>query len=201
MANVFALRSLVTSLATTLSNAYETSPQKADLPTGFSFELISSGQFAMDDAKDNAKDTDRVTLFVHRVGMNPHLRTSGRVLDRDMDPLPLSLDVHLLFSIWTNVPENELTILAWLMRELHVHPILDSASLNTDASWGPDDVVQLIPEELSTEDMMRLWDALTPSYRLSVSYIARVVRIDPHRQISGLPPVVATRFGFNEVSP
>jgi hypothetical protein len=115
-----------------------------------------------------------------------------------MAPLPLSLDVHLLFSVWTNVPEYELTILAWLMRELHLHPILDSASLSTDASWGPDDVVQLIPEELTTEDMMRLWDALTPSYRLSVSYIARVVRIDPDRQLSRFPPVVAMRFDYEE---
>jgi hypothetical protein len=39
---------------------------------------------------------------------------------------------------------------------------------------------------------MRIWDALEPSYRLSVSYIARVVRIDGDAS-RGLP-VVATRY-------
>ncbi|HRI13124.1 MAG TPA: DUF4255 domain-containing protein [Verrucomicrobiota bacterium] len=199
MANVFALRSVVTSLAITLRNAYDASPLRTSLPRPFGFDPISSGQLAMDEStSDGAVDSDRVTLFVHRVGVNPHLRTSGRVLNRDMDPLPLSLDVHLLFSIWTNSPEDELTVLAWLMRELHLHPILDSATLNNDAAWEGDEVVQLIPEELSTEDMMRLWDALTPSYRLSVSYIARVVRIDPDTLNRLLPPVVASRFDYQE---
>jgi hypothetical protein len=40
---------------------------------------------------------------------------------------------------------------------------------------------------------MRIWDALEPDYRLSLSYIARVVRIDPDETIEGRE-VVATRF-------
>jgi hypothetical protein len=55
--------------------------------------------------------------------------------------------------------------------------------------------VQLIPEELSTSDMMRIWDTLQPKYRLSLGYVARVVRIDP-AEIPEQPPVVATRFNY-----
>lgn len=197
MANVFAVRSVVSSLATTLRNAAnaEGSPIR-DL--NFDFVPVSSGELAMDDATDNARDSDRVTLFVHRVGVNPHLRTAGRAMQPDMDPVPLSLDVHLLISLWTNSADDELAVLAWMMRELHQHPVLDASTLNTDAGWGADEVVQLIPEELSTEDMMRLWDALTPSYRLSVSYIARVVRIDPQGGGRQGPRVVATRIAVQE---
>jgi hypothetical protein len=111
-----------------------------------------------------------------------------------MDPPPLSVALHLLFSVWTETAGDEHTVLAWLMRSLHEHPLLDRSSLGFEGQWGADEVVHLIPEELTTEDLMRIWDALTPSYRMSVSYIARVVRIDPDDPAREGPPVVATRF-------
>jgi hypothetical protein len=61
-------------------------------------------------------------------------------------------------------------------------------------------VIQIIPSELAVEDMMRIWDALTPPYRLSVSYVARLVRIDPD-VILEAGPVVATRFGYGAARP
>jgi len=45
---------------------------------------------------------------------------------------------------------------------------------------------------------MRIWDALTPSYRLSVSYVARLVRIDPDSDDAQFRPVVAARFAYGE---
>ena len=44
------------------------------------------------------------------------------------------------------------------------------------------------------EDILRIWDALGPKYRLSVSYIARVVRID--RPVASGTIVTARRFAF-----
>ncbi|HAB15991.1 MAG TPA: hypothetical protein DCE44_06040, partial [Verrucomicrobiales bacterium] len=62
MANVFALRSVVTSLAITLRNAYDASPLRTSLPRPFGFDPISSGQLAMDEStSDGAVDSDRVT--------------------------------------------------------------------------------------------------------------------------------------------
>ena len=45
--------------------------------------------------------------------------------------------------------------------------------------------------------MMRIWDAMTPSYRLLVSYVARVVRVDALLAPSA-GPVVATRVDLRE---
>ena len=42
---------------------------------------------------------------------------------------------------------------------------------------------------------MRIWDALEPPYHLSVSYIARVVRIDLDA-FESLQVVVANRFSY-----
>jgi hypothetical protein len=38
--------------------------------------------------------------------------------------------------------------------------------------------VQLVLEEISTEAIMRTFDSLPTDYRLSIPYIARMVRID-----------------------
>jgi hypothetical protein len=47
---------------------------------------------------------------------------------------------------------------------------------------------------------MRIWDTLEPNYRLSLSYIARVVRIDPDED-SDQRPVVAMRFDYAGPAP
>jgi hypothetical protein len=44
---------------------------------------------------------------------------------------------------------------------------------------------------------MRIWDALEPPYRLSVSYVARVIRVDTDPVPVG-QPVVAARFPFDD---
>ena len=58
-------------------------------------------------------------------------------------------------------------------------------------------MIQIISAELSTEDVMRIWDALDPPYRLSVSYIARLVRLDPDAQRQARP-VVTPRLDYGE---
>jgi hypothetical protein len=52
--------------------------------------------------------------------------------------------------------------------------------------------VQLIPADLSLQDILDIWNALGPTYRLTVGYIVRVVRVD--QTITPGMPVVATRF-------
>jgi hypothetical protein len=113
---------------------------------------------------------------------------------------PLGLDLHFLLTTWAGNAQDELLPLAWAMRQLYLHPILDASSLSPEAGWGSDEVIQIIPSELPTEDMMRIWDALEPPYRLSVSYIARLVRLDPDA-IEQAAPVVATRFGYGTATP
>jgi len=150
-------------------------------------------------SEDLAEHTDdfntTLSLYLYRVIINEHLRTRPPArMPRDV-PAPLSVDLHYLISVWADSSAAEHTICAWTMRQLHNHPILDSSSLTEDGGWLPDDVVHIIPSELSNEDLMRIWDAIAPFYRLSISYIARVVRIDPDEIETGLP-VVATRYSY-----
>lgn len=205
MANVRAIDSLIQSLAQWLRGSYDTARRPVDQGGGgltflpaYGFEPVSSSQLSREDAADDeVAGAERVTIYLYRVSVDPHLRTAARTPSPDMEPLPLSLHLHLLFSLWSTNATADHLVIAWLMRQLHLNPVLDAAALNRDAAWAADEVVHLIPSELTNEDMMRLWDALTPSYRLSLSYIARVVRIDPE-QFAEAGPVVASRLRFGE---
>jgi len=110
---------------------------------------------------------------------------------------PLPLDLHFLLSVWSKNPDVELTVLGWAMRHLHENPLLDRSLLGDEGGFRPDEVIHVAPEELSNEDLLRLWAALPPSYRPSYSYVARVVVLEPDAPVTG-KPVVATRFSYGD---
>jgi hypothetical protein len=185
--NVFAIHSVGQSIVTYLANTY---PSELREKYDCTFTLLSS-----DDLAQPEIDPRKVSLYLYRVTMNEHLRSARRGFDATYDGTPLSVDLHYLLTVWAKSALEEHVILAWAMRQLQQHPVLDRSSLSPEADWNPGEFIQVIPAELSNEDIMRIWDALQPSYRLSVSYIARVVRIDGDAAPAA-PPVVATRFEY-----
>lgn len=186
MADFQAIHSVGSSVVRFLQNAYPDS-----LPS-CAFALISSGEMAED------KDLPTtLSLYLYRIGINEHLRNRGVANGPAEGRGPLSLDLHFLLTVWAKTASEEQVILAWALRQLHSIPVLDVSALSPEGGWDPGDVVHLIPAEISNEDMMRIWDAVAPSYRLSFPYIARVVRIDPERTEDSRP-VVATRLGLTD---
>ena len=191
MANVFAIHSVGNSIVTYLRNSYPQALAGLDMPA-CAFELVSSGELAGEPG-----DATRITLYLYRITVNEHSRQVHAASAATARPTPLGLDLHFLLSAWAGNARDEHTIVAWAIRQLHMFPILDASSLSPEAGWGTNEVIQVIPAELSTEDVMRIWDALDPPYRLSVSYIARLVRLDPDTQ-QHARPVVTTRFAYGE---
>jgi hypothetical protein len=187
MANVFATHSVSNSLMTYLRNAY---PETLRTPHPFDFRVISSGEMA-----EGPEPRNTLTLFLFWITQNEHLRSHKVVTDSPYARPPLAIDLHYLLTAWADSSLVEQTVISWAMRELQMHPVLDNSSLSGEANWGPADVVQLIPAELGNEELARLWGLLQPKYRLSISYIARVVRIDT--DMTDPRPVVATRLGIN----
>ena len=98
-------------------------------------------------------------------------------------------------TVWSDTPLKEQQLLAWTMRELHQRPVLDRSVLGGAGAFTDADRIQLTPEELTLDDMSKLWTMLTPPYRPSLTYVARNVPIDLDA-FDEYPPVVATRFGF-----
>ena len=194
MANVFAVHSVGSSIMTFLRNTYPTNLAGQPMPA-CGFELMSSGQLA-----GEIDETTRLTLYLYRLTVNEHSRLARPPTAPNDVPAPLGLDLHYLLSAWASNPLDEEVTVAWAMRQLHQFPILDASSLSPEAGWGDDEVIQVIPAELTTEDVMRIWDALDPAYRLSISYVARVVRLDPDEAPEGGRPAVARRFAYGRWS-
>ncbi len=188
MANIHSIHSVGDSIMQFLRNAY---PQELRDAHPCDFRIISSGEMA--ESTDDFNTT--VSLYLYRIIMNEHVRNTITSRSLRDESVPLSVDLHFLLSVWANSAEAEHTICAWAMSQLHQHPIMDISSLSEEGGWSADDVVHIIPAELTNEDLMRIWDAVAPYYRLSVSYIARVVRIDGDESPGGRP-VVATRQGY-----
>jgi len=198
MANIKSIHSVCTSIIQFLHNAYEASPSPFGAPGSTlkdeypcSFRVLSSGEL-----KANADFGTTLSLYLYRVMVNEHGRRQPVANGMDSG-VPLAVDLHFLITLWSESAAAEQTLCAWAMSQLHQHPIMDVSSLTEEGGWRNDDVVQIIPAELSNEDLMRIWDALAPDYRLSLSYIARVIRIDSADRAEGLP-VVATRYQYQE---
>lgn len=191
MANYRAVFSVGNSLARFLDNNYP-----ADLSANFPchFRLVSSAEIATEE--QHALD-QVVTIFLHRITTNEHFRGATRLQDGPARQPMLYLDLHYLVTYWGTSAEAEQVILAWTMLQLQGNLILDRSILSADAGWDTTETVQIIPADLSLEDILRIWDALGPKYRLSVSYVARVVRID--RSIAAEAPVAATRFTLQDM--
>jgi hypothetical protein len=194
MANIAAIRSVGTSLANYLERSYRAAvfPQNVTKPN-CTFNVVSSGRIQEED--DPNEGAASVLIFLYHVSMDSHLRNSGRLSAPDMAPVPLSIALHYLFTFWSNSADNECLVLAWTMLQLQTNSLLDATILSEEARWSAEDMVQLIPEELSNEDMMRIWETLRPGYRLSLGYVARVVRIEPD-EVAEHPPVVSSRFNY-----
>ena len=190
MANYSAIYSVGNSIAQYLQGAYP-APLAKLFPCNF--EVVASAQIATEDA---VPLDQKVSIYLHRITVNENFRGAARIHDEPRKQPVVFLDLHYLLTYWGTSAVAEQTILGWTIQQLHTSPILDNSILTPDGGWDPGESVQLAMADLSLEDVLRIWDALGPKYRLSVGYMARVVRID--RPVTPGPPVVATRFTFEQ---
>lgn len=191
MANHVAIHSLCQSLCDYLSQRHATYTPPGGVPAlpAAAFTVLSSSKFSSTDAISDVT----VSLFLHRVTINNHLRNR-----RAGGPLgELGVDLHLLLTIWADDAEDEHILLAWALRELHQHAFLNRSSLSEVAGWAVDEQISLAPAELPPEEMARIWEAAHRGYRLSYPFIARVVRIGPD-VTPDAAPVVAARFTYSD---
>jgi hypothetical protein len=190
MANHLAIYSFSQSLVDFLGQSYaafRATPESGGLPAA-SFDLLSSADFNSDKDLKN-----QVTLYLHRVALNQHLRNSKGAQSVG----PIGLDLHFLLTVWVEHARDEQAILGWAIRELHYHSFLDRGSLSAEAGWAVDEAISIVPAELSVEDMARLWEVARRGYRLSFPFLARIVRLG--RTVpDDTTPAVARRFTYTD---
>lgn len=142
----------------------------------------------------NAPKHNSIGIYLHRVSVDPFGR-NRYVQARlpNVAPQPeLAINLHLFLLAWTSHGESEAVLTTWAMQQLGSALELDYSHLHSyDASWGVDDVIQIQPEEMSTEDLLRIWDSLPGNYVLSVPYIVKTLRLLPVPKVEDSKPVTS----------
>ena len=188
MADFSAVYSVGESLAQFLRNTY---PSELKQQHAFTFELSKSKDYSNSDPfADNT-----VSIFLYRITPDQYLHPAGTSLRRGERPRTLPLDLHFMISAWSDNKHAEQLVLTWVMAQFHWHPVLDKSNLMSIGGWKPGESVQISPTNISQEDLSRIWDVLEPSYRLSTTYVARIVQIDPPLSRDA-EPVIARRLEF-----
>ena len=95
----------------------------------------------------------------------------------------------------------EHAILGWAMRAIDDNPILSSGFLNAfiPGVFRPEETVELVPAELTNDEVFQLWQVLPSSLQLSAPYVARVVRVESELTVPQGSPVRTRELEFGTV--
>lgn len=141
----------------------------------------------------HAKPTsEALGIYLYRFAVDHFARNRYLTpLEGHRIPRPeLPVNLHVLLIGWSNKTESEVAYLASAMQIIGSAMTLGLAHLGgADPAWGESDTVQVVPEEMSTVDLARLWESLPGGYRLSVPYVIKTVRLAPDEELPEGPLV------------
>ena len=164
----------------------------SDEPVSASVTLLGSSDIA------EALSGNLLGIYLHRITIDPHGRTrtfspQGTQQNGRQGELPVNL--HFLLIANANSPTVEADLMAWAMVVLANENQIDISHVQgIDAEWSEREVLNIAPEEMSTEDLMRIWDVFESPYTSTVPYIARTVRLRLNPQRSEGPDVITRVF-------
>lgn len=186
VADVRAIHAVGSALIARLGREFEASvwPGAAADKPSCSFQLAGSA-----DLVQSPTFASGVVFFLYRVQPNQHARMNVARASASTGRPSLALDLHYLMIPWATSAQDEALLLAWTMRALEARPVFAAGDL-ADGGFAEGEAVQFILGDLSNEDLMRIWDAIDPPYRVSVPYIARVIHLDLDPPAEGAPVVV-----------
>ena len=133
-------------------------------------------------------------IYLHRISVDPYGRNRYLPPQRPGNaPRPeLPVNLHILLVGRSLSATAEISLVAWAMQRIGAALELDAAHLATvDPNWSEQERLQVIPEEMSTEDLMRVWDSLPGDYRLCSPYLVKTLRLQPVDPVTQGPPVTS----------
>ena len=123
-----------------------------------------------------------ISVYCYRVSVDRETRPGWSSVGY-ADGIPrIPLRMHLLIAAWDTVVESELIYLGLTAQILESESILTGPLLHPDGRWDPGDAIQVVSDDVALDSMSEAFQALTTDYRLSLPYLARVVRIDGRRE-------------------
>lgn len=172
---------------------------KRRLPAELSNEPVSATASLLGSA-DIAKTLsgNLLGIYLHRITIDPHGRArcftqQGAAQTGRQPELPVNLHFLLIANATSATVEADL--MAWAMVELANHSQIDISHVqDIDDEWGQHEILNISPDEMSTEDLMRIWDVFESPYTSTVPYVARTVRLRLKPQESDGADVITRIF-------
>lgn len=159
--------------------------------------------------------TTQLNLFLHQVTSNPGWQNADlptRDARGDLVQTPrLALDLHYVLTAYGAAELDSEILLGYAMQLLHETPIITRAALRTTLAGGAVnggllppafqalaasdlaeqvELIKVVPEPLSVDDMSKLWTALQTHYRTTTGYRVSVVLIESRRPRRSPLPVL-----------
>jgi uncharacterized protein DUF4255/IPT/TIG domain-containing protein len=156
----------------------------------------------------------RLNLFMYHASTNQGWRNVGLPSssssgERVSNP-PLALDLHYLLTAYASKDFHAEILLGYAMQLLHECPVLARDAIRKTLKVAPPvtgailpptqqtlvaadladqvELIKVVPQAPSTEELSRLWTALQAHYRPTAGYLASVVLIESRKSTkSGLP--------------
>lgn len=140
--------------------------------------LVRTEQFSRAPGTPNAIDDGTVSIFCYRVDLNRTTRSPWSAVSAVTRRLHVPVDAHFLITAWESDAEAELRLLGCAITAIESTPSLSGPLLHPVGQWEPGESVQLTNEDLVTEDVLRTFETLPADFRLSVSYVGRVIQLN-----------------------
>ena len=130
-----------------------------------------------------------LVLYLYRISIDPtvpggYVRAlPGSIAGRTPE---VSLMLHFLMIAIADSALAENSLMGWGFQQLATTPIIGADRLAAQSlalpgqalNWDEADDVQVATEELTREELMRIWDTLPLKYCLTVPYVARGIRVE-----------------------
>ena len=124
-----------------------------------------------------------MSLYLYRITVSSTRNLRWRIANdgtRYRPPIPL--DAHFLVTAWASDPIKQQRMLGFAIRTLEDTPILPSGILNQHAPepevFRPEETVELVFENVSTQDQSYIWEVAQTKEQPSATYVARMIEID-----------------------
>ena len=192
MADFTGVHAAGSSIARYLSFCFSQRPPISDSTT--SVVLARTEDFEDPNTQHATITLPCLSLYLYRIDFNKVMRAAWSSVSHVDGESHLPLDLHFLLTAWANNAENEYRILGRAMQCIENTPILNGPLLDPmtdwttqESIWTAQESIQLCMEELSNEEVMRIFDSLPVDYKLSIPYVARVLVVDGYEKHQGQP--------------
>jgi hypothetical protein len=163
-------------------------------------------------------EASQLNLFLHQATPNSGWRNEG-LPARDasgrnrLSNAPLALNLHYLISAYSSGELHAEILLGYAMQLLHETPVLTRQAIVAALTPPPGDPlppavmalvdsglenqieqIKITPENLSMDELSKLWTATQSHYRPSAAYVASVVLIEATQPVRSALPVLTRRF-------